>query len=415
MKLRFKKNINPLNLETKRLSPQHSIDIVGEDGKETTRCNVCNKEYRIGGKRYGTSNLNCHVEKCKKIKFEDIGQMMLDMQGKLKSRKTDNMVLHDFWAALILKHDLPSKFVEYEELRSWIKYLNPNAILISRNTTKVDVLKIYMREKAKVKEELASIPSRISLTSNLWTSCNIEGYISLIAHYVDTNWKLNSKILNFCYMPPFHTGFELSKKVNEFLQKWLICDGGFLHMIEVVAHALDKIRENIKYVKSSNSRIIKFKQWIEILWVVSKCSSKMELNLFDASNLYLDDENYKYCPLVEEWKRAKKMCKFLLSFYDITTLISSTSYPTSNFVRDEDKVIKSMAIMMMDEYNVVLAFGVIFFYLGMRLETLGYCYEKELKARKLQTTSKIGRTQLDTYLNEPNLDFYFMEQMDVLQ
>jgi len=60
-------------------------------------------------------------------------------------------------------------------------------------------------------------PFRISLTSDLWTTCTTKGYICLTAHYFDFSWKLKSKIINFCHMPPPHTGFELSKKILEFL------------------------------------------------------------------------------------------------------------------------------------------------------------------------------------------------------
>jgi len=49
-------------------------------------------------------------------------------------------------------------------------------------------------------------------------------------------------------------------------------------------------------------------------------------------SLHLIDENYKYCPLEEEWKRAEKICRFLLLFYDITTLIFGTSYLTSTCI-----------------------------------------------------------------------------------
>jgi len=98
-------------------------------------------------------------------------------------------------------------------------------------------------------------------------------------------------------------------------------------------------------------------------------------------SLQLVDESYKYCPSEEDWKRVEKICKFLLPFYDITTLISATSYPTSNLyflqvwkiqsllienVKDENALIKNMVELMMvifekywDEYSVVLAFGTI--------------------------------------------------------
>jgi len=77
-----------------------------------------------------------------------------------------------------------------------------------------------MKEKIMLKELLASIPSNICLTSYLWTYINTEGFISLTTHFVDMNWKLNRKLLNFCHMLPPHTCFELSKKMNEFLQDW---------------------------------------------------------------------------------------------------------------------------------------------------------------------------------------------------
>ena len=251
-----------------------------------------------------------------------------------------------------------------------------------------------MRQKADLKEELASIPNRISLTCDLWTNCNTEGFICLTAHYVDSKWNLQSKIINFQHMPPPHTGFELCKKVFAFLNDWgiekkifsitldnafsndvlqktlksqlvlqkgLACDGEHFHVhccahilnlivqegLKVADHALEKIRDSIKYVKALESRMIKFKRCIEKVGNIEASSglcldvptrwNSTYLMLQSAlkyesvfSLLHLDDENYKYCPLEEEWIRARKMCKFLFPFYHITTLMSRTSYPTSN-------------------------------------------------------------------------------------
>jgi len=41
--------------------------------------------------------------------------------------------------------------------------------------------------------------------------------ISLTTHYVDSNWKLINKIINFSHWPPHLNVFELSKKINEFV------------------------------------------------------------------------------------------------------------------------------------------------------------------------------------------------------
>jgi len=68
--------------------------------------------------------------------------MLLDANNKLKCRKLDNMVACELLIEAIIAHDLPFKFVEFEKIRNWVKYLNPDAINISRNTTKADVMKI---------------------------------------------------------------------------------------------------------------------------------------------------------------------------------------------------------------------------------------------------------------------------------
>jgi len=157
-----------------------------------------------GGRKYGTSHLNRHIMKCDKIKTEDIGQMMLDMQGKLKAKKIDQSLHRQLLCELIVRHNLPYKFVEYPELINWIRYLCPYAVMVSRNTIKADIGRLYDKEKLILKNLLLSISSRICLTSDLWTSINTEGFIALTANFVDLSWKLNSKLLNFCHMPP-HT------------------------------------------------------------------------------------------------------------------------------------------------------------------------------------------------------------------
>ena len=129
---------------------------------------------------------------------------MIDYIGKLRCKKIDQTICRSKIALAIIKHNLSFSFVEYDAIRDVLKYLNPDVKLISRNTTTSDVLKVYLNEKEGLKDELAKIPNRICLTSNLWTSCTQEGYICLIAHYVDLNWKLNSKILVFYGMPPPH-------------------------------------------------------------------------------------------------------------------------------------------------------------------------------------------------------------------
>ena len=115
------------------------------------------------GKKYGTSYLNCHIGRCKKRKSEDVSQMILDMQGKLKAKKVDKMVAHKLLCNLMIMRNLPFIFVKYLEFRALISYLCPEMIPISRNTSNPDMLRIYDMEKTIIKELLCAIPGSIEL------------------------------------------------------------------------------------------------------------------------------------------------------------------------------------------------------------------------------------------------------------
>ena len=120
----------------------------------------------------------------------------------------------------IVKHNLPFTFVEYEGIRKIFTYLNPDVKHISRNTTKADIIKIYMKEKDYIKNKLKITFGRICLTLDLWTSITSEGYTCLTTHYVNDNWELKNIVLNFYHMSPPHTWTPLSKQILIFLEDW---------------------------------------------------------------------------------------------------------------------------------------------------------------------------------------------------
>ncbi|XP_021727146.1 zinc finger BED domain-containing protein RICESLEEPER 2-like [Chenopodium quinoa] len=90
----------------------------------------------------------------------------------------------------IVEPDMPFQFVEFRGFRRCFNYLHSGFKPVTRKTIKSDVLKMYKREKEKLKAVLGLTCSRIALTSDCWTSITTDGYISLTAHYVDKSWSL---------------------------------------------------------------------------------------------------------------------------------------------------------------------------------------------------------------------------------
>ncbi|KAL4349929.1 hypothetical protein AHAS_Ahas10G0091100 [Arachis hypogaea] len=132
-------------------------------------------------------------------------------------------------------------------------------------------------------------------------------YMCLTVHFIDVDWKLQKKILNFCQVTN-HTGEIMAQNVEACLNSWKlnkilsltvdnassndvgvmylkkrliswkssVLNGEYLHMrccehilnlivkdgLKEIDNSVTKIRDAVKYVRSSNSRLTRFKACI---------------------------------------------------------------------------------------------------------------------------------------------------------
>jgi len=201
---------------------EHFDDIRGKEGEKLkAKCKLCGTVY-LAPSTYGTENLKCHIDSCPRRNTRDVGQMLLSRsQGSLSvsNSKFCPKKFRELLVALVIKHDLPFRFVEYEGMREMIKYLHHDAPLISRNTLKTDLKNLHIREKQKVKFMLNGCPGRICLTSDLWTFLNTDRYMCLTTYFIDKNWVLTKRVLNFSFMPPPHNNISLCEKTYNMLEE----------------------------------------------------------------------------------------------------------------------------------------------------------------------------------------------------
>lgn len=146
-------------------------------------------------------------------------------------------------------------------------------------------------------------------------------------------------------------------------QNMLIADGSLLHQrccahilnlivsdgLKMVKHIVSKVRECSKWIHSSQARQQNFEDAIVgccVELVSRQCpvldvptrwnsvylmlvSTILYKNVF--GRLALRDSNFEQImPSDEDWRNAKVICDFLKPFYDVTNIISGTTYSTSN-------------------------------------------------------------------------------------
>lgn len=115
--------------------------------------------------------------------------------------------------------ELPFKTVENKGFKHFMSIACPMFSVPSRRTTTKDVYDMYMNEKRQLMSFLKQCTQRICITTDTWTSIQRVNYMCLTAHFIDDEWKLQKRILNFCPITG-HKSDDVGKGVEKCLLDW---------------------------------------------------------------------------------------------------------------------------------------------------------------------------------------------------
>ncbi|KMT02093.1 hypothetical protein BVRB_9g208210 [Beta vulgaris subsp. vulgaris] len=366
-------------------------------------CNYCLKQL-AGGRRAGTTHLKDHTKICPKRKCQDLRQTRLfGSQAKaIDEQDTLTLAPYEFQqekgrktlAEMIVLHEYPLSMVDHYGFRKYSSTLQPGFKVPCRNTSKKDIMARYESEKEKIGILLRKAKSRIALTTDMWTANNqSKGYMAVTAHFIDSSWRLQSRIIRFRYVPAPHTAVVLAETLKECIQSWnidlklsaitvdncttndammdilrdefpygsLMLHGEFFHMRccarilnlvvqdglnVVLSEGLQIIRESVVFWTASDKRVQKFEQVAR--QIAPKFKRKLALDCKTRWNstyemlsvaisyrevfvvLGARDNLYKKPPICEDWIKVEKICEKLELFSTITLDFSASKYPTAN-------------------------------------------------------------------------------------
>jgi hypothetical protein len=173
------------------------------EGKMKAQCNYC-KKHLLGESKQGTNHLRTHLERCPSLKLRgDLRrQVMMKEQGKVNKKvcaspyNFDQEGSREDLAHMVIMHEYPLAMVDHVGFRKFVSGLQPNFKLVSRNTLKRDILKIYDYEKQKSMAKIDNNGSRVAITTDMWTSSNKKrGFMVVTGHYINDSWILESQIM----------------------------------------------------------------------------------------------------------------------------------------------------------------------------------------------------------------------------
>ncbi|XP_009418454.2 zinc finger BED domain-containing protein RICESLEEPER 1 [Musa acuminata AAA Group] len=378
------------------------------DGSYVAICNHCKKQLTASS-RSGTTHLKNHLVICtstKRIKRKKLVVRRLVL--KSTDAKSEDAVSSEHshfdqessrqdLARMVILHGYPFNIVHHVGFRTFIRNLQPMFKLVSADVVKADCMKIYENERLRLLEVLDKLHSRISLTIDMWSSIEDAKYVCLTCHYVDNDWQLQKKILNFFHVGSLEMGQEISKTILEKLLEWNI-DGklctivldncgtsdlvasellGYLRVkgflisngemfyarsggqllnivvqtaLESACEIIGRIRACVQYVKSSHERLARFQKDAEQMGIPQKQLVLDSPASWPSTHLMLKtacqyQEAFKHLaecdiesidfPSPKDWDDVRAIIDCLEVFYDAMEKFSATRIPTASLYFNE--------------------------------------------------------------------------------
>ena len=74
--------------------------------------------------------------------------------------------------------------------------------------------------KQRLKERLQVHATKFAVTSDIWTSCTQDAYISITAHFITTSWEMVHCVLATSPFPDHHTALNIVEKLKQIVSSY---------------------------------------------------------------------------------------------------------------------------------------------------------------------------------------------------
>ncbi|XP_034397254.1 zinc finger BED domain-containing protein 1-like [Cyclopterus lumpus] len=171
------------------------------------RCLLCSREL---GYNNNTSSMLRHYRALHENKEET---------GASPSHATRKQELNEALVSMIVKDTQPFTVVDDVGFRAFVSKLDPNYVIPTRQALKAMVEAKYELAKEKAKAKMETVVA-VSLTSDMWTSINMDAYLAVTCHFVGENTKLSSVLLGVQAFPQSHTTENIARVKASLMEEW---------------------------------------------------------------------------------------------------------------------------------------------------------------------------------------------------
>lgn len=188
-------------------------------GPKRVSCQLCSKQMAYHG---GTTNIRDHLifihPKDFKLDHSSATSASTSLDNFLsKSKCPPSCSRHitELITDMVARDLRPAAIVKGEGFRALLNYIETGYKIPSDTHIASVIQKKHEVGKRAMMQRLKNENAFTAFISDIWTSCANDAYISLSAHFIDSDWQLVSCVLRSSPFPGNHTGSHIYKKLKD--------------------------------------------------------------------------------------------------------------------------------------------------------------------------------------------------------
>ena len=288
--------------------------------------------------------------------------------------------------SFICKDMQPISIVESESFKSFVETLDPRYKMLSRNHySRLAIPQKYEEVKSLVQADLDKA-EHICVTTDMWTGCHQRSYMSLSAHFVTEEWQLKHFTLETREVTSSHEAENLATELKKSFEQWMISEkvftittdnasnitnavvkklelphlGCFGHTLQLsigkafqlnqVARILGRVRKLVRHFHMSTKEMYALREkqirlQLPQLQLIQECVTRWGSTYLMLQRV--QEQQPAICAVLmenkdravrnlfpdsSEWAVIEELSGILKPFYDATTIMSASKYPTHSLL-----------------------------------------------------------------------------------
>lgn len=153
-------------------------------------------------------------------------------------------------------HDLqPFSIVGDRGFIELLRELEPSYVLPARPTFSKSLLPGKYEEKINKVKELLKTADYVTLSTDSWTSINMEGYTAVTAHFITDAWKFYGCLLTCFKYDGRHTADNIAQELERVVNEWNISEKVYFQYLTYICLIII-LTKKTKVIKNNGDNIL---------------------------------------------------------------------------------------------------------------------------------------------------------------